>query len=66
MRLLLPHQLDHVSGAVCQHFGITASELHSATRAERTMRPRQIVFYLLNKVYGCGPTSIGHAFEMSR
>jgi chromosomal replication initiator protein len=62
MNLLLPIDKDLVSKVVCEHFGLPLSELKSSRRTEAIAKPRQVVFYILQKLRQSSCSSIARAF----
>jgi chromosomal replication initiator protein len=56
------HSIGEIQAAVGQHFGVSADELLSSTRATRVTWPRQVAMYLARELTGESLPAIGRHF----
>ena len=54
--------IEEIKTAACEHFGITPSELVSASRTVRVAWPRQVAMYLARELTGQSLPAIGRQF----
>lgn len=57
-----PHTLTEIQDAACQHFGLSAEELLSASRTARVTWPRQVAMYLARELTAESLPAIGRHF----
>lgn len=57
-----PRSLTQVQDAACQHFGLSAEELLSASRTARVTWPRQVAMYLARELTAESLPAIGRHF----
>ncbi len=57
--------IREIQNAAATHYGVSAAEMRSPTRAYRVARPRQMAMYLARELTGRSTTEIAHAFRRS-